>query len=72
METLYEQEITNVEGQVIKISVFKRDARSPLEIQNNEPVRYENVLKREIYHNNQWDIFQEEIMEYIIVEINET
>ena len=70
METLFEQEVTNVEGQQIRLSVFKRDARSQMEIKDNEPIRYENVLRREIYHNNQWNIFQEEIMEYMIVEVN--
>lgn len=40
---LFEQELNNVEGQRIKVSFFKRDARSPKEINNNDPERFEHV-----------------------------
>lgn len=67
METLYQQEITNVDGQRIKVSFFKRDARSPMEIQNNDSERFEHVYSVEVYDEptETWIIGKEEILEYL-------
>ena len=70
MEVLFEHEITNVEGQKIKVLFFKRDARSPKEIENNDPIRYEHVRSLEFFDNDVWNKVSEEIIEYLIVNTN--
>lgn len=70
MKILYQQEFTNVEGQRIRVSFFKRDARSPREIENNEPERFEHVRKLEIFNEEVWNNVSEEIIEYLVIDIN--
>jgi len=67
METLYEQELTNIDGLQLRITFFKRDARSPMEIQANDPIRYEHVYRCEVYDTptETWIIAREEILEYL-------
>lgn len=68
MEILFQQEVINVEGQRIRVSFFKRDARSPQEISDNVDVRYEHIRKLEIFANESWHNVSEEIIEYLVVE----
>ena len=65
METLYQHTLTNVDGLQIRVTFFKRDARSPLEIQNNAEIRYEHIYSAEVYDAGTWIIAREEILEYL-------
>jgi hypothetical protein len=49
METLYQHELVNIDGLRIRVTFFRRDARSPREIADNSPIRYEHVLMKEVY-----------------------
>jgi hypothetical protein len=67
MEILYQHTLTNVDGLQIRVSFFKRDARSPMEVQNNAEIRYEHVYHTEVYDEptETWIIAREEILEYL-------
>ncbi len=67
MEILYQHELVNVDGLQIKVTLFKRDARSPKETQNNAEIRYEHVYCVEVYDLgvDDWVIASEQILEYL-------
>jgi hypothetical protein len=80
MEILYQQELKNVDGLLLRITFFRRDARSPKEINSNSPMRYEHVLKKEVRDNDtgEWITVPapvnpnvEEILEYLQFERKE-
>jgi hypothetical protein len=49
MEILYQHTLTNIDGLQLRVTFFRRDARSPMEIQNNTDIRYEHCIRKEVY-----------------------
>jgi hypothetical protein len=67
MEVLFQHNLTNAEGLQIRATFFKRDARSPRDVSNNEPIRYEHCYNVEVYDEptETWIIAREEILEQL-------
>jgi len=66
--SLFEKEITNIDGLRLKISILTEDGRSPKEISEDLPERPEHIFRVQVYDEptSSWIQAREERLEFLV------